>query len=72
MSLELILISFGLLLTLFTHAIYISARFAKLESEVNQHARDNEEFREIREIVYKMSAKMDLILNKTVEKKLLI
>lgn len=68
MNYELILVSVGLVLTLFTHAVYISARFAKLEAEVHQHARDNEEFREIREIVYKMSAKMDLILNKTVEK----
>lgn len=67
MDLELILIGLGLLLTLLTHAVYISSRFTKIETEVMQHARDNEEFKEMRQMFYKMSAQMDLILNKTVE-----
>lgn len=68
MNFELILLALGLLLTSISYIVYISVRFSKLETIVLQHARDNEEFREMRQMFYKMSAQMDLILNKTVEK----
>lgn len=63
MSLETISIFVGFAITFVTYVVYITSRFAKLESDVRHLADDMETFNEIKQVVYKIHAQNELLLN---------
>lgn len=63
MSLEMVSIFIGFAITFVTYVVYITARFSKLEAEVRHLIDEVDNFHEIKQIVYKIHAQNELLLN---------
>lgn len=63
MSLDIVVTSVGFFFTFLTYVVYVTTRFAKLESEVKHLKDDIEDFHEIKQMVYKIHAQNELLLN---------
>lgn len=63
MSYDVVVTGVGFFLTFVTYIVYVTSRFAKLESEVKHLRDDIEDFHEIKQMVYKIHAQNELLLN---------
>jgi hypothetical protein len=63
MSTEVILFIVANFISLLTYAVYAFTRFARLENEVKHLVKQNEDFAELKNTIYKIYAQNEILLS---------